>query len=662
MNFSIDGMRLVTSAWDKTVKLWEPATGKLIAEQSTNSRLRGAAMDPKGRFVATAGVPLGDDESLCNIHVWNVRDMTLIKELCVPEMNGRAVAFSHNGALIAGAGGHGVTIWSTNNWEIQNFRNFQDSSIRALRFHPAKNELLVGSECGLTQWNFDSNTTIQPVGPPPSKIYWADYSPDGERVAYYYQGDTIEVQELSEPFQSQHAVTLSGVTDYLVCTAAFNPTGSQLAVAGTNRTILIFQDGSIRPALALHGHHASVSNLIWDRHDRLFSLSFMGTLIAWNADKSEAWRLKVAPDLTLSRFHVMANIPDRNQIAVGTSTQGILMVDAVTGEISASDSIKVDSAVTAVACDPQGKWLAWSDADGQLTVMNLKTRSILAQCPLPDSSVNEIAFSPDSSSIAGAGKRKTWLYDVKTNTTPWTRGNDAPVWGITFSRSGQRLILSTGTKSTHSEVIDVNDWAEVAQIPVEKMFDCARNPVDDSLVYYGSNGRVCRFRIGAPKSNGQVFSPTDAMPIKIPYKMQRESRFFSLSTQRGNEKRAMSLANEALELVPHCPEYLLTKAMAAHRLGHHEEALGLLIDLDENTWNTSSRDDFNPPRLTVFRHIFLALTLNAIGKIDEATTHLELARDMVESTFSADSLVNGVFQEACESIDQQSSDFQAAKR
>ncbi len=142
------------------------------------------------------------------------------------------------------------------------------------------------------------------------------------------------------------------------------------------------------------------------------------------------------------------------------------------------------------------------------------------------------------------------------------------------------------------------------------------------------------------------------MPVKIPYKMQNESRGYSLSGQRGNEDRALTLAEEALGLVPGCPEYRFTKAMALHRSGHYDDALEQLLGLDGIAWNTSSRDNFDPPRLTVLRQIFLALTLSALDRRDEAKSHLETARELVESTFASDSLVNSVFNEAVNSVNE----------
>lgn len=651
LNFSTDSKRLVTVSWDKTIKLWELASGEQIKKRSAPSRLRCAAIDPQGRFVATAEPGSEEYMPLSKLRVWSLSDLTLVKELQLPKMYARAVAFSHDGTLLAGAGGRGLTIWSTDDWEPRQSRKISDGYIRAVCFHPSKPQVLIGSESGLTQWDLDSNKTLQPVGPPPSQIYWANYSSDGQHVAYYF-GNTIAVHDLNKDFRSGHGVPLAGVSDYLVMTAAYNQDGSQLAVAGTNRMILIWREGAIRPDIALHGHQESITNLIWDSKDRLFSMDVNGRLMGWPADRRQPWTLQVDPDSSHSRFHVVASIPGRNQIAVGTAKHGILIVDSARGEILDNECVDVDSAVEAVACDLKGQLLAWCDSANRLTVLNLETRQVVAEYSLSESIVREIAFSPDSRFLAVAGNRRTRLCDIEANTIPWFLENDAPGWGVAFSRSGQRVIAATGTKSRYASVIDVDDGVLVDRIRTETMFDFANSPADDTLVFYGSRGRVCRFRVCNDTTDTPIHARIDAIPVKIPYKMQRESRQYSLSSQRGNEERALSLANETLKLVPDCPEYLLTKAMALHRSGRQDAALQLLTDL-KGDWNTSSRDDFHPMRLTVLREVFLTLTLNSLDRLDEAKGHLDIARELVESTFSADLLVNDIFREAADSINKE---------
>jgi WD40 repeat protein len=54
-SFSPDGKWVVTASMDKTARVWEAATGKLVAElRGHTDEVYNAAFSPDGKFVVTA--------------------------------------------------------------------------------------------------------------------------------------------------------------------------------------------------------------------------------------------------------------------------------------------------------------------------------------------------------------------------------------------------------------------------------------------------------------------------------------------------------------------------------------------------------------------------------------------------------------------------------
>jgi WD40 repeat protein len=54
--FSLDGQCIVTASWDKTARVWNAASGQLLATlQGHTSSLLSAAFSPDGQRIVTAG-------------------------------------------------------------------------------------------------------------------------------------------------------------------------------------------------------------------------------------------------------------------------------------------------------------------------------------------------------------------------------------------------------------------------------------------------------------------------------------------------------------------------------------------------------------------------------------------------------------------------------
>ena len=52
--FSPDGTRIVTASWDNTARIWDAATGSVIATLNVGAALFAAAFSPDGKRIVTA--------------------------------------------------------------------------------------------------------------------------------------------------------------------------------------------------------------------------------------------------------------------------------------------------------------------------------------------------------------------------------------------------------------------------------------------------------------------------------------------------------------------------------------------------------------------------------------------------------------------------------
>ena len=86
--FSADGTLIVSGSYDKTVKLWQAASGKELVELKAPEAIHSVAISPDGRFIvaATGNEYIGDDEQMApspggTVMVWNVDTRTELAAL-----------------------------------------------------------------------------------------------------------------------------------------------------------------------------------------------------------------------------------------------------------------------------------------------------------------------------------------------------------------------------------------------------------------------------------------------------------------------------------------------------------------------------------------------------------------------------------------------------
>ncbi|WP_246162570.1 CHAT domain-containing protein [Brasilonema sennae] len=108
VNFSPDGKILATVSSDKTVKLWNPATGQVIKTLSGHTNMvSGTSFSPDGKILATASC----DKT---VKLWDTATLKEIKTLSGHTNSVYGTSFSPDGKILATASGDKtVKLWDT---------------------------------------------------------------------------------------------------------------------------------------------------------------------------------------------------------------------------------------------------------------------------------------------------------------------------------------------------------------------------------------------------------------------------------------------------------------------------------------------------------------------------------------------------------------------
>ncbi|MFN8005007.1 MAG: serine/threonine-protein kinase, partial [Acidobacteriota bacterium] len=258
--------------------------------------------------------------------------------------NGRAVAFSPNGKLVA-TGADDIILWDAATQEI------------------------------ITQWDHSA------------EIWGLTWSPDGRYLVSTHDDGSILLWDVIARERAgdlaQHSSPVAAV--------AFSPDGQHIASGSEDRSVLIWNVHSGRKEMALIGHQSHVNGVTFSPDSQwLVSNGWDGELIRWElAGRQPRWRVKTSGGA--KRISIS---PDERWIA---ASEGIY--DADTGErlFRYDSSPGVENFLTmSAAISADGKRLA-AAAYGRLCVWETEQWRLLGQIKVGDS--GGAAMSPDGQQI-----------------------------------------------------------------------------------------------------------------------------------------------------------------------------------------------------------------------------------------------------------------------
>ena len=454
LRFSPDGKTLASSSYDSTIKLWNVADGTLKKTifGHNKTQVRSVDFSPDGKLLASS-------DSHGWIKLWNAKDGTLIKSIPAHRTKkGRswwvtAIKFNRDGKILASTSSDKtVKLWELENGSLNLLKILKGhrGNVRTVDFHPNNNYLASAGADGMVKlWDINKGEELQTLRGHRNPVWTVQFTSDGKRLVSASSDSTIKLWNLQDAKNTNtKPQTLKGHHGR-VWSINISPDGKTIASGGWDKTIRLWSLEKQYPKT----FHVSQELL------RSVSMSPDGnTFVTASNDKTiKLWDLKTETLIKTLKGHKrgigsVRFSPDGKYLATASTDRTVKLWNTESGFIK-FDFTDPKHSFGSVRFSPDRKILAagggsgkkikiWSLADGSL-------QKIIQDDPVNPCIIGSINFSPDSKQIVAACRtQKAQLWDVNTGNALFPlKGHSGGVMTVDFSPDG-KFLASGGNDST----------------------------------------------------------------------------------------------------------------------------------------------------------------------------------------------------------------------
>ncbi len=430
VSFSPDGTRLLTGGPGRA-RIWNLATGKSTAPLTSGERLYAAAFSPDGVQIVTAS----DDTRL---HIWDGITGAPVKTLAGHAGAIQDVSYSADGKhIVSESEDMTVRLWDVATGEAEVLLGHEGPVVSGAVSADGKHIVTLSYDRTVRLWDSAATRQIAMFSAGPARLNDVAFSPDGKRLVTASWDGSARIRDVAT---GALIVPLS-VAGRAVVSAAYSPDGKRIVTADADKNLVqVFDAASGRRLAVLSGNTDAVNDAAFSPDGkRIASVTDGGALLLWdgsNADKATVW------PLAQDALNSVAFSP-AGDLVVASDDNTVTWFDAAKQK---KESLPVGhiGPVNSVAFDRQGGRLVTASNDKSVRIWDVNARKLVATLRGHESEVYSAAFSPDGARVVTASKdRTTRLWDaVSGQQIAELSPHHGSLRAATFSPDGERVVTA----------------------------------------------------------------------------------------------------------------------------------------------------------------------------------------------------------------------------
>jgi WD40 repeat protein len=415
VGFNKDGTLAVTGSFDKSVRLWDPATGKQLREFSGpaghQSLVLSVAFNPAGDQIASGG---SDNFA----RVWDVPLSKPVREL-VQTAGVNAVAVTADGKLIAGAAKDGsVKLWAADGKVIATLTGHVGGATVVAFSTNGQTLATAGADGTLRFWNADDGKPAGVVGAHASPITGVAISPSNNQAFTVGEDGLVKFWQMPIPADKPlpgHAEAIN--------TLILSTDGNSVLTGGADKALKLSNVGNGQLIREFAGVPAAITSAAFLANGVVAAGTADGKVALWTQDG------KLTATFA-AHAGAVTGIAMSGNTLVTSGTDGVLRSWAY--PISPTRTIAQPDKVLGMIVAPDGKRLLTSNADKTIRVWSLpdgaaKSKIDLAYVP------TAIAVSRDGARLVAGGGKSIALFTLADGKPAGTITTPADVRSVALS-------------------------------------------------------------------------------------------------------------------------------------------------------------------------------------------------------------------------------------